>query len=496
MKEPPKFLENHALFASNRQRFHSVIGGVTAERLSPLLRKRDQPSSPNFNAQIDTDFANLRKESKPRKNKQITSESFNIPRKNRHRNKYRFNKRSICQICLEQINLSRAVLNCSHDFCKDCMDCWVQNNNSSCPSCNVKIHQIKLFIGNILRKDKLISEHTKGKAREEIHPVSTKKERNFDTSKASKKVALVDKIRNIKIESSNSKSKSSKPKTRKRKTRNRKKAVSKNKKQKKQTKSRKKREKQIASKSHKEGSLLQSKGVKQEEKSTPISTKRNKSNESSFEVAHLPISESVPKKKSKSSQLTILNSLKISKILKPIKARIRRVSRKSKKSMSPKSLKPSKSSNPSNQPKLPNPKRKSSRISRRKKIIIESESEYPLSKKFESEASDADSFCYFCKDSEDPGEMLICDKCNQKCCHTFCLDPPIHSIPEENWFCDFCVLKYQIRHSVAISNCLVRNGSKLRRDRKHLGNRKQARINEEKKRKSTVTKGISFLETP
>lgn len=37
--------------------------------------------------------------------------------------------------------------------------------------------------------------------------------------------------------------------------------------------------------------------------------------------------------------------------------------------------------------------------------------------------------------------MLVCDKCVRKCCHIYCLNPPLEFIPENEWLCDFCVNK-------------------------------------------------------
>jgi hypothetical protein len=34
--------------------------------------------------------------------------------------------------------------------------------------------------------------------------------------------------------------------------------------------------------------------------------------------------------------------------------------------------------------------------------------------------------------------MLICDRCSFYCCHIYCCDPPLESIPLEDWFCKFC----------------------------------------------------------
>ena len=56
----------------------------------------------------------------------------------------------------------------------------------------------------------------------------------------------------------------------------------------------------------------------------------------------------------------------------------------------------------------------------------------------------ADSNCYKCESSGNENVMLICNKCDKKCCHIFCLDPPLHFIPEDDWFCDYCVRTFNI----------------------------------------------------
>ncbi|KAJ2742877.1 hypothetical protein H4S06_005657, partial [Coemansia sp. BCRC 34490] len=47
--------------------------------------------------------------------------------------------------------------------------------------------------------------------------------------------------------------------------------------------------------------------------------------------------------------------------------------------------------------------------------------------------------CEVCKSGEDDENMLICDGCD---CgfHMYCLNPPLSSIPRNDWYCDACVL--------------------------------------------------------
>lgn len=50
----------------------------------------------------------------------------------------------------------------------------------------------------------------------------------------------------------------------------------------------------------------------------------------------------------------------------------------------------------------------------------------------------ADTKCYVCDKDDKTESMLVCDKCNFKICHNFCLSPPIDYIPAGNWYCDEC----------------------------------------------------------
>ena len=45
-----------------------------------------------------------------------------------------------------------------------------------------------------------------------------------------------------------------------------------------------------------------------------------------------------------------------------------------------------------------------------------------------------------CKSVDDEVSMLLCDGCD-KGYHTYCMDPPIETVPEGDWFCPECVKK-------------------------------------------------------
>lgn len=48
--------------------------------------------------------------------------------------------------------------------------------------------------------------------------------------------------------------------------------------------------------------------------------------------------------------------------------------------------------------------------------------------------------------------MLVCDHCLTKCCHIFCLSPPLDHIPYEPWYCDFCIREHNLRTTLPQAN--------------------------------------------
>ncbi|KAJ1944641.1 hypothetical protein EC988_005936, partial [Linderina pennispora] len=48
-------------------------------------------------------------------------------------------------------------------------------------------------------------------------------------------------------------------------------------------------------------------------------------------------------------------------------------------------------------------------------------------------------YCEVCRSGEHGEVMLICDGC-EKGFHMGCLEPPVHSVPSNDWYCDACVL--------------------------------------------------------
>lgn len=51
---------------------------------------------------------------------------------------------------------------------------------------------------------------------------------------------------------------------------------------------------------------------------------------------------------------------------------------------------------------------------------------------------ETDEVCEICEKNDNDHLLLICDKCNFFVCHTYCMNPPLDRIPEEEWFCSQC----------------------------------------------------------
>ena len=44
--------------------------------------------------------------------------------------------------------------------------------------------------------------------------------------------------------------------------------------------------------------------------------------------------------------------------------------------------------------------------------------------------------CYVCDLGDNEQDLLICDECNYRICHTYCCG--LNSIPDSDWFCNLC----------------------------------------------------------
>ncbi|CAB9514323.1 PHD and RING finger domain-containing protein 1 [Seminavis robusta] len=51
-----------------------------------------------------------------------------------------------------------------------------------------------------------------------------------------------------------------------------------------------------------------------------------------------------------------------------------------------------------------------------------------------------DTGCLICVKDDDHNNLMLCEGCNDEY-HTYCLDPPLAAVPEDDWFCDNCRAK-------------------------------------------------------
>eukprot|EP00956_Cyclotella_meneghiniana_P004158 scaffold5102_cov76-Cyclotella_meneghiniana.AAC.12 len=52
--------------------------------------------------------------------------------------------------------------------------------------------------------------------------------------------------------------------------------------------------------------------------------------------------------------------------------------------------------------------------------------------------------CKVCGRDEDHANLLLCEACNEEY-HTYCLDPPLECVPDDDWFCDSCKKLHSIK---------------------------------------------------
>lgn len=72
----------------------------------------------------------------------------------------------------------------------------------------------------------------------------------------------------------------------------------------------------------------------------------------------------------------------------------------------------------------------------------------------------ADKACYMCNKTTKRNYLLICDFCLTKTCHTECLDPPLTYVPQDQWFCDFCVQSHNLETKNPIANYFAKKKQK------------------------------------
>ncbi|KAL3802997.1 hypothetical protein HJC23_008981 [Cyclotella cryptica] len=64
-----------------------------------------------------------------------------------------------------------------------------------------------------------------------------------------------------------------------------------------------------------------------------------------------------------------------------------------------------------------------------------------------------DEGCRVCRRDEDHANLLLCEACNDEY-HTYCLKPPLQSVPDDDWFCDKCKQLHSAKDDDGL-DCLV-----------------------------------------
>lgn len=61
--------------------------------------------------------------------------------------------------------------------------------------------------------------------------------------------------------------------------------------------------------------------------------------------------------------------------------------------------------------------------------------------------------CVVCGDAGNESKLLLCDTCESSY-HTFCLNPPLRSVPAGDWFCPACQEKKPNENDDGMLMCL------------------------------------------
>jgi hypothetical protein len=64
-----------------------------------------------------------------------------------------------------------------------------------------------------------------------------------------------------------------------------------------------------------------------------------------------------------------------------------------------------------------------------------------------------DEGCRVCRRDEDHANLLLCEACNDEY-HTYCLEPPLQSVPDDDWFCGEHTPIAQSLSIMSMVNCL------------------------------------------
>lgn len=61
-----------------------------------------------------------------------------------------------------------------------------------------------------------------------------------------------------------------------------------------------------------------------------------------------------------------------------------------------------------------------------------------------TEAADRIEGCYLCHLNLHQDQILLCEHCNGEY-HTYCLQPPLQSVPEHDWYCGTLMSQFILR---------------------------------------------------
>ena len=73
--------------------------------------------------------------------------------------------------------------------------------------------------------------------------------------------------------------------------------------------------------------------------------------------------------------------------------------------------------------------------SKYKKLIVDDSENHQEEDEFNDEEN-IDEGCYICGKNTDQTNLLVCERCNGKCCHYYCIN--LNKIPEGKWYCTYC----------------------------------------------------------
>ena len=75
--------------------------------------------------------------------------------------------------------------------------------------------------------------------------------------------------------------------------------------------------------------------------------------------------------------------------------------------------------------------------SKYKKLIVDDNENHQEEDEEFNDEENIDEGCYICGKNTDQTNLLVCERCNGKCCHYYCIN--LNKIPEGKWYCTYCI---------------------------------------------------------